>query len=619
MKKYSIFSLLILFTLVTLTSCEEALTVSSASNLSDDVVFSDPELTNNAITAIYNIIGENNSYRNRLWLQMGTNTDIEYRSGWSNKDTITVSKAEDFFSLYCPTTSVGDGYNNSDDANPWSRVYSGIEKANLAIEGLRAYGNPAVGNDMGHFLGEALTMRAFYYYDLIKWWGDVPARFKPVSTNTIFMAKSDRDTIYNQIIKDLQEATTLLYGPNTTYTSTTKRLSKDAARGLLARVCLSAAGYAMHPDSTTVGGSTINISVSDERRTELYTIARSACKDIITDGNYELASHFKDVFYDQCQDVETHGRETIWQLPYKLSQRGRMLYNLGLPRVPDGGVHTTQTIGGLFKIMPSFFYDFDTADVRRDITVVPYKVEKNATLGVMEQSLGSGVTGFNLGKWRAEWLSVPCTSTDDGVSPIVLRYADVLLMYAEADLFLGATDGANYFNMVRRRGFGKDIHTASDYDINAITLDDIKKERAFELCGENIRKFDLIRWGELKTKLDLAKSHLTDLKNGTGDYTTVPKNIYYKYIVDNTITTGERVLVIYGLERGETDVKTETDPSGGWNKKEWTTGTTKEELDLSDGFINTLYLGDPDKRQLLPIMNQIMITSNGALTNDYGY
>jgi hypothetical protein len=86
-------------------------------------------------------------------------------------------------------------------------------------------------------------------------------------------------------------------------------------------------------------------------------------------------------------------------------------------------------------------------------------------------------------------------------------------------------------------------------------------------------------------------------------------------------TAGERVLNIYGLNRGETDDKTVTDQTGGWTKKSWTlaTSSTTGEFYLSDGFNNHMYLGDPDKRQLLPIMHQIIITSNNSLSNDYGY
>jgi len=424
----------------------------------------------------------------------------------------------------------------------------------------------------------------------------------------------------------LQEASTLLYSPGASaYTTTTKRVSKDAARGLLARICLSAAGYSMRPVGTS--DSEIKITVSDARRKELYTIARDACKSIITDGKYKLASNFKDIFYDQCQDVDSYGRETIWQLPYNLGLRGRMVYNLGLPRDADGK-NNTVAIGGQFKVTPSFFYDYNSSDSRRDITVVPYKVSKNSTLKVMEQSLSAGIIGFNIGKWRAEWVKTPISGTDDGVSPIVLRYADVLLMYAETDLYLGATDGAEYLNKVRRRAFNQDIDATSPYDLT-LNLDNIKKERAFEFCGENIRKYDLERWGELKSAIDKAKTNLAALRDGTGDYATVPATIYYQYQVDNTITTGERVLNVYGLNRGETEDKTSTDVAGNWTKKTWTQAkatvtdskgvTTDTEYYLSDGFIGGMYLGDPDKRQLLPIMNQIITSGNGLLTNDYGY
>ncbi len=627
--KKQIFKFILGALLISLSSCE-FLSPPSNSLLSDDMVFSTPDSTKKAIAAIYEIFGENNSYRNRLWLQMGLNTDIEYRSGWSKGAVLTSIKSDDYISLYFANSLVPDGYNNSDAANPWSRIYQAIERANLAIDGIRSYGKPAAGNDMGHYLGEALTMRAFFYYDLIKWWGDVPARFEPVNSKTIYVTKTSRDTIYNHIIKDLQEASTILYGPNTALTNTTKRISKDAARGLLARICLSAAGYSMRPLGTN-DAQIINTTISDARRTELYTIARQACKDIINDGNYHLDTSFKNIFYEQCQDVETHGREAIFQIPYNMGLRGRMIYNLGLPRDADGVLVSgaAASIGAQFKITPSFFYDYDVNDKRRDITVVPYKVQKSTTVtGVMEQSISAGIIGFNLGKWRAEWVKTPVSGTDDGVSPIVLRYADVLLMYAEADLYLGLTDGLEKFNMVRRRAFGQAINTPSPYDLPTITLANIQQERAFEFCGENIRKYDLERWGILKSAIDQSALNMTALRDATGNYATVPSTIYYQYYttVPSSLlplpTVGERILNIYGLNRGETDDKTVTDPTGGWTKKTWTQATSSSgggEMYLSDGFITHMYLGNPDKRQLLPIMHQIIITSNNSLSNDYGY
>ncbi len=615
MKKNNLYKILFGFLLFSMSSCTDMLVVSSKSLLSDDQVFTNTDSTREAISAIYDIFGQNNSYRNRLWLQMGQNTDIEYRSGWATGTALTSIKSDDNIALYNSTTALPDGYSNPGSDNPWNRLYQGVERSNLAIAGIRKFGKPAAGNDMGHYLGEALTLRAFFYFDLIKWWGDVPAWFDPMTAGTIYVAKSNRDSIYNHIIGDLQEASTLLYSINNPLTTSTKLVSRDAARGLLARICLQAAGYSMRPLGAT--DSEIKITASTARQQELYTIAREACRAIITDNHYSLDGSFKNIFYQQCQDVESQGRETIWQIPYKMGIRGRMVYNLGIPRDPDG-VNNTVTIGGQFKVMPSFYYDYNVNDTRRDITVVPYKVQKSTTLGVMEQNVASGITGFNIAKWRAEWVKAPITGTDDGVSPIVLRYSDVLLMFAEADLFLNGTEGAEYFNMVRRRAFGQSINSVSPYDL-PLTLDNLKQERAFEFCGENIRKYDLERWGQLKSGIDQATNNLRALRDGTGNYATVPATIYYKWNVDNTISPGERVLTVYGLQRGEIDDKTVTEPLGGWIKKSWTQGASGSDLYLSEGFVTHLYFNDPDKRQLLPIMDQIISVSNGTLKNDYGY
>lgn len=616
MKKMNIFKIILGVILFSLFSCNDMLVVSSKSLLSDDQVFNNPDSTKEAISAIFDIIGQNNSYRNRLWLQMGTNTDTEYRPGWTSGTVLSSIKSDDYFSLYNANSSVGDGYSNSGSDNPWNRIYQGIERSNLAIAGIRKYGKPEAGNDMGHYLGVALTMRAYFYYDLIKWWGDVPAWFDPMTAATIYIPKTNRDTIYNHIIGDLQEATALLYSANKPLTNMTTLVSKDAARGLLARICLSAAGYSMRPLGTS--DAQIVITATPARQTELYTIAREACRGIINDGLYTLDSSFQDIFYQQCQDNQTPGGETIWQLPYKMGTRGRMVYNLGLPRDPDGK-NNTVTIGGQFQVMPSFYYDYDVNDTRRDVTVVPYKVQKNSVLGVMEQNVNAGIVGFNIAKWRAEWVKTPITGTDDGVSPIILRYADVLLMFAESDLFLGGTEGQNYFNMVRRRAFGQPINATSPYDI-PLTLANLQQERAFEFCGENIRKYDLERWGMLKSAIDQAENNLRALRDGTGNYANVPSTIYYKWSTPTSApTTGERVLTIYGLQRGENDNKTVTDPTGGWTPKVWTQGLSGTSLMLSEGFITNLYFNNPDTHQLLPIMHQIISVSNGLLSNDYGY
>ena len=625
MKKGIIYAfLLILVVSGTTISCDDFLEGKSKSTFSDDVVFSNVSLTKDAVVGIYDVLLENNSYRNRLLVYLGYNNDVEYREGWSDGGKDSSPSEEIKISVYGADSDLGANYNDEGSANPWSRIYQGIERANLVIKGVETYGdpNPVSNPDMAHLLGEALGMRAFFYYDLVKWWGDVPARFEPLNDENLYVGKSDRDIIYNQIIDDLGRAATLMYGAgNSLYTSNTLRLNRESVRGLRARIALSAAGYSMRPVGKN--DAEIKITASVERRKELYEIVRDECAAIINTGKFMLDPSFRNVFYEQCQGITTLDREAIFQLAFKYGVRGRSLYNFGIPRdaeasEPNNATFNSYVISCLFRIMPSYFYDFAGGDTRRDISVVPYAVRKNGN--VMEQKFENGIIGFRPGKWRAEWYNGVIVSTDDGMPPMVLRYSDVLLMYAEADLYLnnGAPSSAasEYFNLVRRRAFGGS--TSNDLPL---TLDNLKDERRFEFAGENIRKFDLIRWGELKTALDRAKQDLKDLRESTGKYAGVPSVLWYRHHVATNLSPGERVMEIYGLNRGENDDKSISDPTGGWIKQEWTKEKASNQnfMRLADENVEWLYFNDPDKRQLLPIMHQIIVASQGSLSNDYGY
>ena len=100
------------------------------------------------------------------------------------------------------------------DNNAYAMFYEGIERANLAIQGIRKYGNIEHNRDMAQLLGEALTLRALIYNDLIKAWGDVPARLQPNNADNVYMPRCNRDSIYKVLLADLKEAEDYCYWPN---------------------------------------------------------------------------------------------------------------------------------------------------------------------------------------------------------------------------------------------------------------------------------------------------------------------------------------------------------------------------------------------------------------------
>ena len=153
---------------------DEFLTSESPSALDEAKIFSTYGLAVGAIDGIKIPFGDTNSYRGRYLPWYGMNTDTD----WYNSSETT---SNDNPSLVNYDTKPNNSQMNTTN-NVWANgMYAGIERANICIRGLRTYGNPTPGSDMGYLLGSALTLRAVYYADLLKTWGDVPLRLEPIS------------------------------------------------------------------------------------------------------------------------------------------------------------------------------------------------------------------------------------------------------------------------------------------------------------------------------------------------------------------------------------------------------------------------------------------------------
>lgn len=580
---------------VVMISCKDYLETPTKSSLDEMVIFSSPDLAKGAVDGIKLPFGETNSYRGRFLPWYGMNTDIE----WYNSSELVGDGSADL-TVYSTTPS--NSQMNSTN-NAWAMMYSGIERANICIKGLKAYGNPKPGTELGQLLGESLALRAVYYADLLKAWGDIVPRFDPITTETLYLAKSDRDGIYKQLIADMAEASELVAWPNeTSTTSSVERINKAFVKGLRARLCLAASGYSQYPDGIR-RSTDPDLSV-----TKMYAIANQECLDIINSGTTKLESSFETVFKKNCQDNVTAGGETLWEIPFA-DGRGRMLFTFAIKH-NSVDQYTGQARGGSAGPVPSLFYDYDVKDTRRDVSVVPYEWGK-AVNGISKQELLT-LKKWSFGKFRYEWMNRIVTSTnDDGVNKLYMRYAEILLMAAETSNELqGPTVAAPFLKIIRQRAFASsDWPTKVDAYVNALTTKEamfnaIVEEHKLEFCGEMVRKQALIRWNLLKTKLDEAKTKMYALRDRSGAYADVPAKLYYKYA-----TNGES-LIIYGLNRGETaDKSAEYD----YNK------TFVDPTQLINSKIESIYAKNPDQWQFWPIWQVFLDSSNGTLKNDYGY
>lgn len=585
-------SVLAAVAVMSLSSCSEEgfFDVKAPSAADESNVYSNYTLSEYAIFSIAETFGHTNNYRGRFLPWYGFNTDVEWYNG-----TNTTGKQ---LAQYEPTT------NNTQmnlDNGPYNEMFVGVERANLAIEGLRAYGDVENQPDMAYLLGEALTLRAMIYYDLTKAWGDVPARFEPINSDNIFMAKSSRDTIYVQILKDLEEAITYLYWPNeSTQTATTDRINKAFACGLYARIALAASGYALRPDDGTVGtGNQGSVRKTNEPQLQadvLYPKALKYLQDVINSGTARLESSYEQLWRNFNNYDLTAGGEFLYNIPFS-DGRGRWNYHFAGNHEGTAYIGTAANRGGDAGPVPSLYFKYGAQDTRRDVSCVNFD-------WIEDSQEPAGIDMWYFGKYRFEWMNVQPYGggNDDGLKPVVMRYSDILLMAAEIANELGQEDIAkSYLLQVRNRAYAGNEAMADSY-VNSLNGHDaifnaIVDERALEFVGEFLRKADLIRWNLLNTKLDEAKAEMTALAQRTDE-------VYYSYNEDGM------GLTFWGLDPSQSGIS----PEG----SQWILAEDYFS-DFDTELIDAMYQADPNQHMFWPIFDITLTNSQGYLKNDYGY
>lgn len=507
LKKYLIAGLII----TSFNSCQDYLSLNPVSSFGPDYVFSNVENATKAIYGVYSQLGGDQGYGIRISMYYPYDNDEMMGQGPSTADNERRDIAH--YNVQPSNTQL---------AGPFNQLYRGIERANICIYyipkmDLYSNGSESQKTALKRLHGEALTLRAQFYFELIRNWGDVPAQFVPSSMAAdLFLAKTDRDAIYDQILSDLETAATLV--PWRTEVPAEERITQGAVRALRARIALAAGGYSLHDTEMT-------------RRTDyldLYTIARDETKTIMESGEHALNPSFLSVFKDYIcgQKIEPNG-EVMWEVGMtggsSASGDSKLGYYNG-PRANSKG-------NSALSVLPTTFYAFDPNDKRRDVTCAIYNLD--ASRNVQAQQLNSIFDG----KYRRDWI-VPdqfeSSAQYFGLNWVMIRYSDVLLMYAEAENELnGPAAALEAINMVRRRGFDKPINTPDvTVDLPASLsqselFDAIKKERMLELCGEGVRKYDLIRWNILGQRLTEVKQEMADLIAGVAPYDNVPTVMYY--------------------------------------------------------------------------------------------
>lgn len=599
----SILSCLIIF--FTFTSCDDFLDQENISNSNEEQQFDSTADTFTALIGVYNQVIGDDGYGQRLNLYYPQSADDFKTSGDFNCND------RRGLSTYGACTS------NPDLNKPFLKLYSGIERANLVIKNIplsSVYqtGSAADKKLMDRYLGEAYTLRAQFYYDLIKNWGDVPMQLVPSSDlETVYLPKTDRDVIYEQMIADLATASALVPWRSEAASSNT-RITKAAVKGLRARIALARAGYSLRRDP--------RIMAKGSNSEVYYKIAYDECKEIMMKGDHGLNSSFEAVFRALHDNTEDAAHEVIFAVGAfggNAATDSKIGYYNGM-RHDDAS--SWKSSGGINAI-PTYFYEFGKFDLRRDITVASMQI--NAT---NQAILSTGVLCTD-GKFRKSWTNVTGTAQNLAIDWPMIRYSDILLMFAEADNEINgapSADAVNAVQLVRNRAYAGNIGQAGTIPTDKTGFFNfIVHERLLEFGGEGLRKYDLIRWNLLATKISETRLKLSALLNGTGQYSTVPSYLYYRdspYDKTKTAQAALNSIDVYvpaGVSRADIYyTPSEANTPAGYKRLNWRAAMTATYV--SDPVKGYAQYFEANRKELFPIYDDIIL-SNYNLKQDYGY
>jgi hypothetical protein len=588
-KKYIYISICLLGVLATaMVSCKKYLTEEPLSSIGEATAFSNVINARNAVLGVYNQLSGDTGYGSRLNLIFCYDTDemIDAPNNGvpdnSNRD----------FGRYAvlPTNSILEPV--------FRQLYTGIERANVCIKNIQkmdAYTNGSTADkaELQRLLGESLTLRAQFYFELVRVWGDVPAQWVPsADMPDLNIPKTDRDTIYNHIIRDLKTAEDIVPWRGDAGVTADQRLTKGAVKGLRARIALFRGGYSLRRPSNQM-----------ERRPDYlayYTIARDECADIMQHRTaHNLNPSFQAVFKD---NLDAHKIEPTGEVMFEAVMSGGVSATDGKLGYFDGPKINGKG-NGFINALPSYFYLFNQYDTRRDVTIAAYNGNADGT------KVGQITTNLYDGKFRRDWITNPAVDINSAgqyfsVNWPILRFADVLLMFAETENEINQNPtaaGIAAYEEVRKRGFaGNTAQIGITPTTYSAFFNAIVDERSLEFGSEGIRKYDLIRWNLLDTKLKAARATMTAMLNKTGIYANYPQSMYYK--------TGSTDLIYSNSLYAPTPAATPV----GYTKIAWLSAIT------------TTFIGKvapaftPNHGELMPIPSTA-IAANPKITQDYGY
>ena len=432
-------------------SCSDFLEQNPQTDLSENDFYKTADDILSAVNGAYSSLQEGDIYGN--WYVFGEIPSDNTRNQLSG----SVTTQNEFDQFYIDTQ-------NSMIASFWKAAYKVINRTNTVlgrIDGIEI--NAELAN---RYKLECKFIRALMYFNLVRVYGDVPLVLKEISISESYdILREPKENVYNQIIADLKEAQGL---PVSYSTAEDGRATQGAAKALLADVYMTLHKYA---EAETILAEIINSG--------RYSLLENTPGSLNIDG-------YKNVF----SPVNHNSKEGIFEIQFLKGGYGEgsnyannfAPENSGTNVVAGGGT------GGNYIPEMDIYNAYEEGDLRRDFSM---------SLGYYDNRKNNE---WVESRYVCKFMDVPYQNNDASNNYPVIRYADVILMYAEALNQNGKTaEACKYLNMTRRRGFGYQTTETSPVDLQTTDKAQfalmVEQERRVELAFENHRWFDLIRTG----------------------------------------------------------------------------------------------------------------------------
>ena len=432
-------------------SCSDFLEQNPQTDLSENDFYKTADDILSAVNGAYSSLQEGDIYGN--WYVFGEIPSDNTRNQLSG----SVTTQNEFDQFYIDTQ-------NSMIANFWKAAYKVINRTNTIlgrIDGIEI--NTELAN---RYKLECKFIRALMYFNLVRVYGDVPLVLKEISISESYdILREPKENVYNQIIADLKEAQDL---PVSYSTAEDGRATQGAAKALLANVYMTLHKYA---EAETILAEIINSG--------RYSLLENTPGTLNIDG-------YKNVF----SPVNHNSKEGIFEIQFLKGGYGEGS-NYANNFAPENSGTNVVAVGGTGgnNIPEMDIYNaYEEGDLRRDFSM---------SLGYYDNRKNNE---WVESRYVCKFMDVPYQNNDASNNYPVIRYADVILMYAEALNQNGKTaEACKYLNMTRRRGFGYQTTETSPVDLQTTDKAQfalmVEQERRVELAFENHRWFDLIRTG----------------------------------------------------------------------------------------------------------------------------